>query len=126
MFAQNIDLLHNLTEKEIDGLSTSVPTLQMDLNPGRLDQRRESVTAGLVPELTLLDVCMSAKCFSNQSIALKVIHDGGVTVNHEKLANPHAVLVFGRHILANMITVLRVGKRPASLTLASRNRVRLF
>ena len=36
MFAQNIDLLHNLTEKEIDGLSASVPTLQMDLNPGKL------------------------------------------------------------------------------------------
>jgi hypothetical protein len=35
MFAQNIDLLHNLTEKEIDGLSVSVPTIQMTLNPGR-------------------------------------------------------------------------------------------
>ena len=35
MFAQNIDLLHNLTEKEIDGLSVSIPTIQMPLNPGR-------------------------------------------------------------------------------------------
>jgi hypothetical protein len=35
MFAQNIDLLHNLTEKEINGLSSSVPTIQMTLNPGR-------------------------------------------------------------------------------------------
>jgi hypothetical protein len=35
MFAQNIDLLHNLTEKEIDGLSNSVPTMQMTLNPGK-------------------------------------------------------------------------------------------
>lgn len=35
MFAQNIDLLHNLTEKEIDGLSVSVPTIQMSLNPGK-------------------------------------------------------------------------------------------
>jgi len=34
MFAQNIDLLHNLTEKEINGLSASVPTIQMTLNPG--------------------------------------------------------------------------------------------
>ena len=34
MFAQNIDLLHNLTEKEINGLSSSVPTIQMTLNPG--------------------------------------------------------------------------------------------
>lgn len=35
MFAQNIDLLHNLTEKEINGLSMSVPTIQMNLNPGK-------------------------------------------------------------------------------------------
>ena len=35
MFAQNIDLLHHLTEKEIDGLSTSIPTIQMNLNPGK-------------------------------------------------------------------------------------------
>jgi hypothetical protein len=35
MFAQNIDSLHNLTEKEIDGLSVSVPTIQMPLNPGK-------------------------------------------------------------------------------------------
>ncbi len=61
-------------------------------------------------ELTLLDVCMSAKCFSNQSVALKVLNDGGVYVNHKKLSNPHAILVFGVHILPNMITVLRIGK----------------
>ena len=60
--------------------------------------------------MTLLDVCMAAKCFSNQSVALKVINDGGVYVNHKKLGNPHAILVFGVHILPNMITVLRVGK----------------
>jgi len=53
---------------------------------------------------------MSAKCFSNQSVALKVINDGGVYVNHKKLSNPHAILVFGVHILPNMITVLRIGK----------------
>ncbi len=53
---------------------------------------------------------MSAKCFSNQSVALKVINDGGVYVNHKKLSNPQAILVFGVHILPNMITVLRVGK----------------
>ena len=42
MFAANIDLLHHLTEKEIDGLSMSVPTIQMNLNPGesRLSPRR--------------------------------------------------------------------------------------
>jgi hypothetical protein len=34
MFAQNIDLLHNLTEKEINGLSVGIPTIQMTLNPG--------------------------------------------------------------------------------------------
>ena len=81
-----------------------------------------------VPELTLLDVCMSAKCFSNQSLALKVINDGGVAVNHEKLANPHAVLVFGRHILPNMITVLRVGKRGprSSIACVTNARVRVL
>jgi hypothetical protein len=35
MFAQNIDLLHSLTVKEIDGLSVGVPTIQMELNPGK-------------------------------------------------------------------------------------------
>lgn len=35
MFAQNIDLLHQLTEKEIDGLAMSIPTIQMNLNPGK-------------------------------------------------------------------------------------------
>ena len=54
-------------------------------------------------------MCLAAKCFSNQSVALKVITDGGVSVNHQKLSNPHAVLVFGIHILPNRLTVLRVG-----------------
>lgn len=53
---------------------------------------------------------MAAKCFSNKLVAHKVINDGGVYVNHKKLANPNAILVFGVHILPNMITVLRVGK----------------
>ena len=61
-------------------------------------------------ELTLLDVCMLAKCFSNKLVALKVINDGGVYVNHKKLSNPHAILIFGIHILPNMITVLRIGR----------------
>jgi hypothetical protein len=68
---------------------------------------------------------MSAKCFSNQSVALKVINDGGVYVNHKKLSNPHAILVFGVHILPNMITVLRVGERKEKI-LINKKSISLF
>jgi tyrosyl-tRNA synthetase len=71
-------------------------------------------------ELTLFDVCKAAKCFSNESVALKVINDGGVSVNHKKISNPHAVLVFGIHVLPNLITVLRVGKSSQHSTMISR------
>jgi hypothetical protein len=121
MFAQNIDLLNNLTDKEIDGLSVSVPTIQMTLNPGKsLRENLVFTRRFLRLELTLLDVCLAAKCFSNQAVALKVINDGGVGVNHRKLNNPHAVLVFGLHILPNRITVLRVGELSLSLSCGER------
>ncbi|CAF1511166.1 unnamed protein product, partial [Didymodactylos carnosus] len=92
LFAENIDLLSNLTEKEINGFASSIPTMQMTLNP----------------ELTLLELCMAVKGFSNEQTALNVIDKGGVRINHKKVQNPHAVLVFGLHILPNKITVLRI------------------
>lgn len=67
MFAQNTDLLHNLTEKEIDGLSVSVPTIQMTLNPGK--SLRESLPHSSFPSLrTDFTRCVSGSEVLFQSI----------------------------------------------------------
>ena len=42
--------------------------------------------------------------------AVRVIEAGGVYVNHGRVSNPETVLLPGTHILANNITLIRIGE----------------
>ena len=43
--------------------------------------------------------------------ARRLISEGGVYINHRRVQEPEFLLVMGEHILPNMITLLRLGKK---------------
>lgn len=87
--------LSTLSKQEMKSLFNNVPCTRMVQEAG----------------LTLLDVCMRCKCFSHEDDAQRIIDLGGVYVNHGRVSNADTVLLPGLHILANNITLLRIGKK---------------
>lgn len=51
-------------------------------------------------------ICVVLCCFRYQ-----MIQDGGVWINHQRAVNPEQILIPGQHILANGLSLIRVGKR---------------
>lgn len=41
----------------------------------------------------------------------RMIQDGGIWINHQRTDSPEQVLIPGHHILANGLTLIRVGKK---------------
>lgn len=95
LFDQTGAGLSNLSKEEMMSLFKNIPCTQIIPEPG----------------ITLLDVCMRCKCFPREVDALRVISEGGVYVNHGRVSSPDTVLLPGLHILANNITLLRIGKK---------------
>ncbi|VDI81138.1 tyrosyl-tRNA synthetase [Mytilus galloprovincialis] len=95
LFDKSGSSLSTLSAKEMKSLFSNVPCTKM------------------IPEagITLLEACMRCQCFSREVDANRIITDGGVYVNHGRVSNPDTVLLPGTHILANNITLLRIGKK---------------
>ncbi|XP_049869123.1 tyrosine--tRNA ligase, mitochondrial [Pectinophora gossypiella] len=69
------------------------------------------VTLLLSPGITVLDLGMKAKCFSRENDAMRIIQAGGFYINHQKVKKIDEVITQSAHILPNLISLLRVGKR---------------
>ncbi|XP_076863162.1 tyrosine--tRNA ligase, mitochondrial [Brachyhypopomus gauderio] len=65
----------------------------------------------LEPGTTVLDACRRCRATPEGGRGYEMITDGGVWINHQRETNPEQVLVPGRHILSNGLSLLRVGKR---------------
>lgn len=68
----------------------------------------------LVPDsrkITVFDLAMKAKCFKQESDAVRLIKAGGFYINYERVTDLDQVVKFGSHILPNYITLLRTGKK---------------
>ena len=51
------------------------------------------------------------KAFKNEKAAIETITKGGLYINQVRASNPEEILVPGKHILPNDLTLVRVGKR---------------
>ena len=68
-------------------------------------------TAGM----SVAALAVKAQLFADEASAAKVILEGGLTLNLQRVLDPHALLVQSAHILPNALTLLRLGKRRSAL-----------
>ena len=53
----------------------------------------------------------SIGCFKTERDAIRIIRAGGFSVNMVKIDNTEEILTHGKHIMANGLTIVRVGKK---------------
>ncbi|KAF9417168.1 hypothetical protein HW555_005679 [Spodoptera exigua] len=86
----------------------------VSLSSTELEQIFENATVTnllLSPGITVLELGMKAKCFPTESDAMRIIQAGGFYINHQKVKKIDEVITQSAHILPNLLSLLRVGKR---------------
>jgi tyrosyl-tRNA synthetase len=63
------------------------------------------------PGITVLDFAVKIGCFKSERDAMRIIGAGGFYINTVRVTNIEEVLTHGKHIMANSLTVVRVGKK---------------
>ncbi|XP_034939654.1 tyrosine--tRNA ligase, mitochondrial [Chelonus insularis] len=63
------------------------------------------------PGMTAYGLAMKINCFKSDHDALRIIPAGGFYINHNRITNTEEVITPGIHILANNLTLVRVGKK---------------
>jgi len=63
------------------------------------------------PTTSVLDLALKIGCFKNEKAAVETISRGGFYINQIRRTNTEEILVPGKHILPNNLTLVRVGKR---------------
>ncbi|CAH0579111.1 unnamed protein product [Chrysodeixis includens] len=84
------------------------------LSSTELEQVFENATVTtllLSPGITVLELGMKAKCFPTENDAIRIIQAGGFYINHQKVKKIDEVITQSAHILPNLLSLLRVGKR---------------
>lgn len=95
LFSAKVQHLVDMSESEISQTFKGVDSAEMILRP----------------DITLFEVICSAKYFRDENHAMDAIVKGGVYVNSIRVRDPHSILVHGTHILPNLLTLLRFGKK---------------
>ncbi|XP_041978460.1 tyrosine--tRNA ligase, mitochondrial [Aricia agestis] len=86
----------------------------VSLNSTDLEQIFEGASVSrllLSPGMTVLELGMKAKCFPTESDAIRIIQAGGFYINHQRVNKIDEVITQTAHILPNLVSLLRVGKR---------------
>ncbi|PZC82989.1 hypothetical protein B5X24_HaOG208856 [Helicoverpa armigera] len=84
------------------------------LSSTELEQVFENATVTnllLSPGITVLELGMKAKCFPTERDAMRIIQAGGFYINHQKIQKIDELITQSAHILPNLLSLLRVGKR---------------
>ena len=63
------------------------------------------------PGLTVLEMANKIGCFRTEKDAIRIIRAGGFSVNMVRIENTEEILTHGKHIMANGLTIVRVGKK---------------
>jgi len=61
--------------------------------------------------ITILDLATMIGCFKHERDAMRIIGAGGFYINTIRITNIEEVVIHGKHIMANNMTVVRVGKK---------------
>lgn len=95
LYNRDIDTLAGLSLEEARDIFSGAHFLQRLFKPG----------------LTVLEMAQNIGCFKTERDAVRIIRAGGLSVNMVKTDNTEEVLTHGKHIMANGLTVVRVGKK---------------
>ncbi|KAJ7997909.1 hypothetical protein DPEC_G00217050 [Dallia pectoralis] len=95
LYNSSILALEHMTDEELQELFREAPFHELLMEPGT----------------TVLDACLRAEAIPEGSKGYSMVSDGAVWINHSKSDCPEQVLVPGQHILANGLSLIRVGKK---------------
>lgn len=95
LYSGNVHALGELNASEIAPLFAGASYTELYMEPGT----------------TMIQAAMQVKCFPTDKDAHRIITAGGFSINQKKTTNPLEMLVPDIHILANGISLFRVGKK---------------
>ncbi|CAH0750955.1 unnamed protein product [Diatraea saccharalis] len=95
IFSKDVKSLVALSSNELEQVFTGAPVTTILLSPG----------------ITVLELGMKANCFPTESDAMRIIQAGGFYINHQRIKKIDEVITESAHILPNLMSLLRVGKR---------------
>ncbi|XP_026317629.1 tyrosine--tRNA ligase, mitochondrial [Hyposmocoma kahamanoa] len=95
IYNKDVNSLVSLTPTEMEQVFEGAPVVNMLLSPG----------------ITVFDLGMKSKCFPTESDAMRIIKAGGFYINHQRVQKIDEVITESAHILPNLVSLLRVGKR---------------
>ncbi|KAF6199926.1 hypothetical protein GE061_006224 [Apolygus lucorum] len=95
MYNKDLRVISEMDLNEIKSIFKGAPIVEILLQPG----------------VTVQQAALAAKCFLNESDAVRIISAGGFYINNNRTQNPDEVLVQGLHMLHNDVSLLRVGKK---------------
>lgn len=95
LYGGDLDTLSNLSLEEARQVFRGADYLQKLFQPG----------------LCLMDFAVKLGCFRTDRDAERIIRAGGFYINTVRCANTEEVLVPGKHVTSNGLTVVRVGKK---------------
>ncbi|XP_061109067.1 tyrosine--tRNA ligase, mitochondrial [Conger conger] len=95
LFHSSLQALQQMSDSELQELFREAPFCELLLEPGT----------------SVLETCRRVGAIPPGARGYRMVTDGGVWINHSREENPEQVLIPGQHILANGLTLLRVGKK---------------
>ena len=95
LYHQDLNTLAGLSLDQARTIFTGAPFLQRLFSPG----------------LSVLDLATKVGCFRTEKDAIRIIRAGGFSINMVKIQNTEEILTHGKHIMANGLTLVRVGKK---------------
>ncbi|XP_029607287.1 tyrosine--tRNA ligase, mitochondrial isoform X2 [Salmo trutta] len=93
-YHSSLQALEQMRDAELQELFREAPFHELLLEPGT----------------TILDACRRAEDIPQGPKGCRMVSEGAVWINHSKTDSPEQVLTPGQHILANGLSLLRVGK----------------
>ncbi|XP_013199856.1 tyrosine--tRNA ligase, mitochondrial isoform X2 [Amyelois transitella] len=95
IYSKDVRALVSLSSEELEQVFEGAPVVTLLLSPG----------------ITVLDLGLKAKCFPTENDAIRIINAGGFYINHQRMKKVDEVITESAHILPNLTSLLRVGKR---------------
>lgn len=95
VYSKDVKSLISLTSTELEQIFDGATITNLLLSPG----------------ITVLELGLKAKCFPTENDAMRIIQAGGFYINHQKVKKIDEVITQSAHILPNLLSLLRVGKR---------------
>ncbi|CAN9498978.1 unnamed protein product [Ophioblennius macclurei] len=95
LYHSSVQALEEMSDEELQELFREAPFHEMLLEPGT----------------SVIDACRTINAIPAGPRGYQMVSDGAVWINHKRVDQPEQVLVPKVHILANGLTLIRVGKK---------------